>query len=195
MGKSNTYSPECYKLLERYGYTYEGVERWIPFGAKGGYRKDFLGFADILAFRPLTIDDGLERLTNLSITTTGVLAIQACEESTFLDHIHKVTLGEPRTALADWLLCGNRFEVWGFPRRSRKSRLRKTSDNRHILNTRFAKLTYELQAGQFVFFEEDITELQLYGYETRISLPSRNTGGAGGKSPPRSGFRKLKSKT
>lgn len=163
---SNTFSPECYKLLKRYAYRYELLERWVPFGPKGGYRKDFLGFGDIIALRPTRITDGPEVICQTEFPLGGSLVIQACGEGDIQAHLRKATEGEPREALKDWLLCGNRFELWGFPSRKRKSRKR-IVNNKSVLNVRFIRVTYENVGQGFMFYTDETTELTVFGYTTR----------------------------
>jgi hypothetical protein len=131
---SNTFSPECYKLLKRFGYHYELVERFVQ--ARGNqFRQDFMGFGDILAIRYLTTDDAEAILT-------------------------------PTEKLKAWLLSDNRFELWGFPRRDRKTRKRAINGSSQ-LNVRFMRVTYEDYRGYPQFLTDETTELTAFGYKTR----------------------------
>jgi hypothetical protein len=82
----------CYPLLKKYGLDYERVEHR---NAYTGTSHDFKGFADILAWTP---------------RRPGVLAIQACSESTFLAHREKLV--SLTTPILSWLSARNRFEIW-----------------------------------------------------------------------------------
>jgi hypothetical protein len=162
---SNTFSPECYKLLKRFGYHYELVERFVQ--ARGNqFRQDFMGFGDILAIRYLTTDDAEAILTPTEFKFTGCLCIQACSESTIQEHLRKVTLGTPSEKLKAWLLSDNRFELWGFPRRDRKTRKRAINGSSQ-LNVRFMRVTYEDYRGYPQFLTDETTELTAFGYKTR----------------------------
>lgn len=104
-------------LLLKFGYVREVVEQWVPCrGKKFQLRKDFLGFADILAIKAATITD-LFRYTELEgrpFNLSGALAVQTTSGNCGPDHIRKVTEGEPKDALETWLACGNRFEIWAW---------------------------------------------------------------------------------
>jgi hypothetical protein len=171
MGRRTTWTPECYTLLKRFGYTYEPVERRIPGGPGGPYTvtKDFGGFADILAWRPVSVREIISELEGFVFT--GVLAIQACSHSTLAAHITKVTQGLPSEKLASFLLAGNRFEVWAFPEPRKKKRYVLTwitdsaGRRRQVrqLDMRSTRITFD--NGQF--WSEPTTELGCFGYQHR----------------------------
>jgi hypothetical protein len=80
--------------LRKSGYVADVVERWI---AQAGVRKDFLGFADILAFSP---------------HEPGVLAVQATSLSNISSRLAKA---RSKPELKAWLAAeGRTFEVWGW---------------------------------------------------------------------------------
>ena len=90
------------EVLREMGYTAEVVERWVP---RTRIRRDFAGFADILAFQ----------------FPWGILAIQATTGSNAAAR-EKKARAEPRLAL--WLRAGGKAEVWSWakkgPRGKRK---------------------------------------------------------------------------
>jgi len=81
------------------------VERWIrnPSHPVGGFRKDFMGFADIIA-----LGDG------------GIIAIQSCGQA-FSEHHKKITQDElvAKKALK-WLQCGGRLILIGWRKKKLK---------------------------------------------------------------------------
>jgi hypothetical protein len=81
------------EYLRRSHYLPDVVERWLP---RINRRRDFLGFADILAVRP---------------GDPGVLAIQATTRGHVSDRLARA---RSRPELVTWLRSGNRFEVWGW---------------------------------------------------------------------------------
>jgi hypothetical protein len=81
-------------------------------------------------------------------------------------HFNKVIYGEPRTALMEWLLAGNRFELWGFPGSGHR-RMTKNADGANVLNSKFLKITAEITPTGYEFFSDETTELVYFGF----SLP------------------------
>ena len=77
------------KYLRDVGYLADVIERWIPIPKipGGGKRKDFLGFADILAFNSLQ-----------------TLLVQSCG-SNYSEHVKKIKSSE---FLPQWLESKNR---------------------------------------------------------------------------------------
>jgi len=73
------------------------VERWIPIGSVGGFRKDLFGILDLIALDP----------------ARGVVGIQSCGTS-WSEHIKKLT-EEKHQECVDWLETpGTRLELWGW---------------------------------------------------------------------------------
>lgn len=82
------------KALLKAGYLIaEDVETW-----RGGYKYDFIGFGDVLAYHP----------------AKGLLLVQATVAEHLADHIKKA-FAEPK--VARWLGWGFRAEIWSYPRR------------------------------------------------------------------------------
>lgn len=74
------------------------VEQW---NQHSGTRKDLFGCIDLVAL------DG----------NPGVLGIQACSDGDLMTRARKA---QEQPHLRDWLLAGNRFEVWGWKKRPHK---------------------------------------------------------------------------
>jgi len=73
------------------------VERWIPIGSVGGFRKDLFGILDLIALDPIR----------------GVVGIQSCGNS-WSEHVKKMT-EEKHQECVDWLSTpGTRLELWGW---------------------------------------------------------------------------------
>lgn len=92
-------------VLRKEGWTAGVVERWNP-GAR--VRQDFLGFADILAVRPIAFIEGQ------GTRADGVLAVQACVTGDQSKRLAKIQQ-EPKAAV--WRAAGNTIEVWGWAKR------------------------------------------------------------------------------
>ena len=160
---------DCTPLLKRYGYDYQVTEHRIYFRGRS-ITKDFGGFADLLAWRPLDVRSTLSELEPDRWDFRGCLAIQACTHGSTNAHLDKATQGEPSNKLRTWLLAGNRFEIWSFPDRSKKGRfffLQKTDSlgrTRRVrqLDIRFLRITYS--EG---FYYEPQTELECFGHAHR----------------------------
>jgi len=93
-------------LLRQSGYTADVAERYNSFCRR---RFDLWGFADIVAF---------------GAGWPGVLAVQACRGSTsgggdVATHITKI-MATP--GLAEFLECGNRFEIFAWSQRQKNGR-------------------------------------------------------------------------
>lgn len=86
------------------GYTAAVVEHWKPWAK---VRQDLYGFIDVLVVKA---------------GGSGVFAIQCTTEDHASNHLHKA---EESPNLRVWLVCGNRFEVWGWAKRGAR-RERKT---------------------------------------------------------------------
>jgi hypothetical protein len=89
--------------LKKLGYTAQVVEQTIR-GKGMVFKRDLFGCIDVLA-----LGDG------------RAWGIQACAGSS---HAARLTKAKQQPGLADWLRCGNRFEVWSWakqgPRGKRK---------------------------------------------------------------------------
>jgi hypothetical protein len=90
--------------LKKLGYTAQVVEQTIR-GKGMVFKRDLFGCIDIIAV-------GVE---------AGCLGVQACAAGS---HAARLTKAKEQPGLADWLRCGNRFEVWSWakhgPRGKRK---------------------------------------------------------------------------
>lgn len=111
-----TTSPTARSLLHcrKQGWRAGVVEKWRPqkAGELGGRttffltnRLDLFGFIDIIALD----------------TIPGTLGIQATSTDNMAARIHKAT-EDTADALKDWLLAGNRFEVWGWAKRGARGK-------------------------------------------------------------------------
>ena len=89
------------RSMRELGRFVDTVERWIPNPRHpgGGFRKDFLGFVDLIA-----LDPGF-----------GIIAIQSCGQD-FAAHLRKILDSECSEAVVEWLKCGGKLEVWGWRR-------------------------------------------------------------------------------
>jgi hypothetical protein len=83
--------------LRKCGYVADVVERWI---AQAGIRKDFLGFADIIA---------------VSRHEPDILAVQA---TTIANLGARLAKARSKAEFRVWLAAGARFECWGWALRA-----------------------------------------------------------------------------
>lgn len=106
------YIQRAYTLLRKYSYHYDLVER-----SNGRVSRDFCGFADIIAFRPITGQDCVSNpeLLNNPEPWQGCLAVQVCRYTDFAEHRNKIDTPPQSNELHAWLSAGNRFEIWAFP--------------------------------------------------------------------------------
>lgn len=82
------------------------VERWLSFGGQGGIRKDFGGFADLIAYN-----------------AEHTLAVQVTVKEKMLEHVEKVKDNQP---LKKWLGSYHRhFVIHGWAKRGERGK-RKT---------------------------------------------------------------------
>lgn len=125
-------------VLTSNGYVCDLVERWI---AQAKLRKDFLGFADIIAIGPFFPEKP---------PIPGCLAVQCTNLGNLSNHITKITSGPTANNLAAWLDAGNRFEVWGWAKRERK---------RQKLRPIYTPTIRTITCDHFGFYTEDITEM------------------------------------
>lgn len=152
----STHNDRCFRLLRRYDYRYQSVERFLRF--RGAFRReDFGGFADVLAWRPITPREVLAELDGFHFT--GALAIQICGDDGLWPHLDKLTQGTRRDDLRDWLLAGNRCEIWAFPRAARVHKTRGAVGVDRRLVVRFLRLSHDAE-----FYYEETTELTCFGY-------------------------------
>ncbi len=157
---AQTTNEYCYRLLRKYKYEYDGVERF--FHKPSPHRRDFCYFADIIAYRYITGVDIQRQFPNVSLedgplSYNGCLAIQTCAASTISPHLIKLTAGKPEDAVRKWLMCGNRLEIWGWgtfgPKNARK---------RHF--PKFRRIIWDEDKEEFYYY--DNTELEYFGYTT-----------------------------
>jgi hypothetical protein len=89
--------PRTMAKLRADGWTVDVVERFIGWG-QFGTRKDYLGFADLIACKP----------------GVGILAVSCCGTRSFAPHLAK-----HRTSpeLRVWLASGGRFQIWGWDKK------------------------------------------------------------------------------
>jgi hypothetical protein len=161
MSAALTFAPQACDLLRRHGYHAVVMERWEPTHSGGKIRRDFPyskhgGFADILAWRPLRIREAVFAPID-GYDLHGVLAVQVCSESNIMAHYHKIVSGTPYADVRDWLLAGNRLEIFAFPTAKRKSR--RAGPHRQ-LNLRFIRFSFTDE-----LLWEDATELSCFGYD------------------------------
>lgn len=115
MSASISHIPRTLAKLREQGWTAEKVEQWVSFGGgeaeerpgfhrpggkSKGFKRDFMGFADILGL------DG----------TRGVHAVQVCARSGLSGHLKKIDLEERAKT---WLLSGNRITIWTWEKNGR----------------------------------------------------------------------------
>jgi len=158
------FTPEALRLLHRYGYQAAKVERYDSFRQRS---RDFLGFADIIAYRAPTLAD--PEILNPLNPLYGTLYLQICSRGSMAAHVDKVTSPPISTSLADCLLSGNRFELWAFPHRTgtrghRLQPIRRGNRTHYQLKMSFLQLSYDPLTQ--TFFTEDTTELTHLGYVT-----------------------------
>lgn len=163
------FTPEALRILQRYGYRAEKVERYNTYARRS---RDLFGFADLLALRVHHWSD--PELLNARHSLQGTLYLQVCARTGFAAHLEKATTGPIGQALADCLLAGNRFEIWAFPSRagSERHRYRQVQVGQKSLRVakiNFTQVTYDLVGD--TFYTEDTTELVHVGYP--LPSPSR----------------------
>ena len=96
-GKTNT--QRTLEYIRKQGWQCEVVERWIrnPKHPAGGFRKDWMGFGDIVA-----------------MGENSIIAIQSCGQG-YADHDRKITEDEKVAPLALlWLQNGGRLLLVGW---------------------------------------------------------------------------------
>ena len=93
------------KLLRDKGWTCQTVESWIP---RLNIRRDLFGVGDVLAMK----------------ICEPLLLVQATSAANVSARIGKAKK-EPR--LRTWLVCGHRFEVWGWGKRNQRWERRRNS--------------------------------------------------------------------
>lgn len=116
------------KICKKLGWTAGVVERHISFGGKfakdgrPGTKIDLFGCLDVVALTPgETYSPRIVTVGNQVVTSDfGVLGLQVTSELSNAAARRDKTAGEPRARL--WLACGNRIEVWAFPKHQRKGR-------------------------------------------------------------------------
>lgn len=131
------------RVLEKHGYWYGLVERYVPFVRK---RYDFCGFADVIAFK------------NDPLLAPGCLAVQSCSGSGMGSHYLKIT-EDKKEQVMDWILSGNRLEIWAW----------RMIYARNLKGVRSKKKKYlpiirriVVEGDEFAFYED--SEVELYGW-------------------------------
>lgn len=143
------------RLLTKYGYTFDVVERRLF----RNITRDFCGFADLLAFRSVSFPHDLTATSWIcgnQDAFRGILALQICNYGGFQEHLRHLTLGDPSTALTEWLLCGNRCEIWAYP--SPRDGVRKPPKFRRLF------LATSNRNGNLILSFLSETELEAFGY-------------------------------
>jgi hypothetical protein len=87
----------------------------------------------------------------------GCLAIQTTTAEHLQEHVEKCCWGTPKDAVRDWLLAGNRFELWGWKRRKVRGQ------QRWFWEFRSRRITWEGPVGEF--YEEEYSEVSLENLE------------------------------
>lgn len=100
-----TNTEKTLNYLREQHYKCDIVERWIrnPKHPAGGFRKDWMGFADIVA-----------------LGENSIIAVQSCGQA-FSEHDKKITTDEtvaPNALL--WLKCGGRLLLIGWRKKLKK---------------------------------------------------------------------------
>ena len=140
-------------LLRRHKYSAEKVERY-----DGRRSHDFMGFADVLAYRPEVRGE----LPQMEWDTgRGALAVQTTVWGSMRQHLDKMLSGRNYDRLREWLLCHNRVELWGWPDLEWIRRNPRTRQDRYV---RFVRLELDGQ-GVLVDPVNDRTELLRWGHE------------------------------
>jgi hypothetical protein len=76
----------------------------------------------------------------------------------------KVTQGEPREKLRDWLLVGNRFEIWGW--RGLKSVKKDGKKGKSVVYLPIVmRLGWNAKKGEFEYADD--SEVEVFGWERR----------------------------
>lgn len=115
------------------GYHIGNVERFVYQIRK---RFDFMGFADMIAYRPPLM---------------GCIALQATSSGHVADHVEKLTNGEVGERVKAWLIAGNRLEVWGWSKKGKAGK-------RKLYTPRVIQLTWDGKN----FYQEEATELRVF---------------------------------
>jgi hypothetical protein len=154
------------RVVEKFGYRYELVERFNHHTMR---RSDFGGFADVLCWRRLTeisplVMDWWRQEYGTEGLFLGCLAIQTCVNSTINEHLQKVVHGEPRDGLRDWLIVGNRFEIWGW--RSLKKRKKDGTKGSSVEYLPVVmRLGWNSKKKEFEYADD--SEVEVFGWERR----------------------------
>lgn len=105
-----THTKRTMDALRSDGYFVHRAERWqsVPGRPGGGVRQDFGGFADLIAWKPLTRSD-------INRCQSGILAVQCCAASGLNAHLDKYRKDrDTRVRIRDWIRAGGRFLLYGW---------------------------------------------------------------------------------
>ena len=100
MAKGLSPTQRTLRALREEGRICEIVEKWVmvPGMPGGGYRKDLLGFIDIISLDPVR---------------KGTIGIQSCGQA-FKSHLDKIMDSEVTQNVIEWLKSENHVELWGW---------------------------------------------------------------------------------
>lgn len=101
--------------LRKEGWTASSVENFNHFAGPMGRRFDLFGFIDVIAIKPQCGVFGVQATSASNVSARIRKCLQGVSEDRFLIHEKDRAKAEERTEnLRTWLLCGLRFEVWGW---------------------------------------------------------------------------------
>ena len=117
---------KCYPILTKAGYEFEREDLYLG----RGRRRDFAGFADILAWKP-------------DWSVPGMLAIQSCMEQHLVPHMESMGNNEK---LYGFMSPTRRIELWCWAKRKRNGRDKLVL--RPFRVSRYAEDAIEFHEGQ-----------------------------------------------
>ena len=159
-------TPKANSLLKKYGYSSGTVERFY-----GGFNHDWMGFADIMAYRSMDgflPGEGYGLADEPDVDFSGCLAVQCCTANNLREHIDKVIFDDTQKGrkrskdLMEFLQCGgNRFEIWAFPTAAwiKKHPTTKQEDYMKV---------QRIVVDDSEFYILDSTELECFGFSPKI---------------------------
>ena len=106
MSKGLSATQRTLRALRNEGLLCEIVEKWVtvPGHPGGGFRKDYLGFIDIIA---------LDASKMTQDQRSGIIGVQSCGQA-FSPHLRKIMDSETTNNVIEWLRCGGRLQLWGW---------------------------------------------------------------------------------